>query len=189
MLTALERALLSREASGQSGWRNSCLVVDETEGGSFTLFLAEGLDEGAAVHRLACHFGRFPLRAGAVNCAAVRHRGDPATLSATVLEVNRALIDGAPMTLTARLEDPERFLVKHGFALVSEHKLEGGGEAAVTLSRKAWRKYLGEACPRCGSTLVLPLIPPDADVRKVWTVYCPSCSYNWSIEEPITEWI
>ncbi|MEM4290196.1 MAG: hypothetical protein QXQ48_08010 [Nitrososphaerota archaeon] len=188
MLTPLEEALLRGELGDQPRWRSSYLLVEGGEGGSILrLVIAEGFGGGGVeTHIVECYSGRFPLRAGGIGGAVVRQRGDPNRLSLILLEVNRALADGGALVLSADIEDPARILVKHGFALVSEHS---GSGLTVTLSRKAWRKYLGDTCPRCGSTLVLPLIPPDAQVRKVWTVYCSSCSYNWSIEEPITEWI
>ncbi len=191
MLTPLEKALLEGELGGQSRWRVGYLVAEDSgEDGLITLTISEGVGEGCeGVHRLGCYLGRFPLRAGSVGGAVVRQHEGSDTLSLILFEVNRALVDGGALVLSAEVDDPARMLVKHGFALVSEHRPEGGGSFSVTLSRKAWRKYLGDACPRCGSTLILPLIPPDANVRKVWTVYCSSCSYNWSIEEPITEWI
>ncbi len=190
MLTPLEKALLEGELGGQSRWRAGYLVAEDSgEDGSIMLTLSEDVGEGfAGVHRVRCYLGRFPLRAGTVGGAVVRQHRGPDTLSLILFEVNRALVDGGALVLSAEVDNPERLLVKHGFALISEHR-PGGGGFSVTFSRKAWRKYLGDACPRCGSTHILPLIPPDANVRKIWTLYCSSCSYNWSVEEPITEWI
>lgn len=191
MLTPLEKALLEGELGEQARWRGGYLVAENSgEGGLIILTLSEGFREGFEdVHRLRCYLGRFPLRAGTVGGAVVRQHGGPDTLSLILFEVNRALIDGGALVLSSKVDDPSRLLVKHGFALISEHRPGVEKGFSVTLSRKAWRKYLGDACPRCGSTHILPLIPPDANVRKVWTLYCSSCSYNWSIEEPITEWI
>lgn len=189
VLTPLERALLSGELGGQSRWRMSCLIV---EGGGEDLLrfaVLEELEESRPAHMLECYRGRFPVRAGALGGAVIRLGLEARVLSQLLFEVNRALADNGALVLYASIDDAAKMLVKHGFALVSEQKLPGNERASVTLSRKAWRKYLSEACPRCGSTLILPLIPPDANVRKVWTVYCSSCSYNWSVEEPITEWI
>jgi hypothetical protein len=190
VLTPLEKALLEGELGGQSRWRAGYLVAEDSgEDGSIMLTLSEDVGEGfAGVHRVRCYLGRFPLRAGTVGGAVVRQHRGPDTLSLILFEVNRALVDGGALVLSAEVDNPERLLVKHGFALISEHR-PGGGGFSVTFSRKAWRKYLGDACPRCGSTHILPLIPPDANVRKIWTLYCSSCSYNWSVEEPITEWI
>ncbi|GBC71427.1 hypothetical protein HRbin02_01208 [Candidatus Calditenuaceae archaeon HR02] len=191
MLTPLEKALLEGELGGQARWRVEYLFVEDSgEDGSIILTLSEGVGEGCErLHMVSCYLGRLPLRAGSVGGAVVRQHSGSDTLSLILFEVNRALVDGGALVLSAKVDDPSRLLVKHGFALVSEHRPGGGEGFSVTLSRKAWRKYLGDACPRCGSTHILPLIPPDANVRKVWTLYCSSCSYNWSVEEPITEWI
>ncbi|MEM4591596.1 MAG: hypothetical protein QW555_07195 [Nitrososphaerota archaeon] len=189
MLTPLERGLLAGELGGQSRWRDSVLLVEDWAKGFFRLVLLEGLEDGAPNNSLVCYQGRFPVRAGALGGAIVRGGPDPRALSQLLFEVNRALADNGALVLSTPLENVGNILVKHGFAIVSEHRSPRDDEPSVTLSRKAWRKYLSESCPRCGSTLILPLIPPDANVRKIWTVYCSSCSYNWSIEEPITEWI
>jgi len=180
LLTALEMELLGGEAGARGGWRGACILVEP--GGAVAL-----LEEGGDAHRVFCSPGRLPLRAEALACAVVRG-GEIGGLSLALFELNRALVSGGALILTARLDDPSLFLLKHGFALISERWAESGGPS-VTLSRKAWRRYLVEACPRCGYRLVIPLIPPDANVRRVWTVYCPSCSYNWSVDEPVTEWV
>jgi hypothetical protein len=183
VLRPLERELLAHYYAGQEG-RRPMLVIEAGGAGAVEARLLE--EDGAHSHTLMLYAGRMPLRAGSLVGAVVRVGGLDVESGLMLFEINRALVESGLLLLTTHQPVEAKTLLRYGFALVSEREEAGG--PLTTLSRKVWRKYVGDSCPRCGSTLVLPLIPPDANVRKVWTVYCASCSYNWSVDEPITEW-
>lgn len=185
VLSPLERALLSDHYSGPED-RGLTLLMDIGDGGAVEASLLEGGAGEGQGHAVVLYAGRMPLRAGSVRGAVVRGRSLDDQAGLLLLELNRALTDNGILILVSRRAVDAGLLLTYGFAAVSEHREQGG--LSATLSRKVWRKYLRDSCPRCGGTLVLPLIPPDASVRKVWTVYCASCSYNWGVVEPITEW-
>ncbi len=185
MLSPLERALLSDHYSGLED-RRLTLLMNIGDGGAIEASLLEGEAGEGQGHAIVLYTRRMPLRAGSVRGAVVRGRILDSQAGLLFLELNRVLTDNGILIHVSKQALDADLLLTYGFAAVSEHREQGG--LSATLSRKVWRKYLRDSCPRCGGTLVLPLIPPDANVRKVWTVYCASCSYNWGVVEPITEW-
>lgn len=101
-----------------------------------------------------------------------------------LLELNRVLREGGGLIYITPIDEEEAKgrLLRSGFAL-----REQLGERRAYDAVKSWRRYLGESCPRCGGVMIMTLRPSDSKVSKLWSLYCASCSYTWSVEDFILD--
>jgi DNA-directed RNA polymerase subunit RPC12/RpoP len=67
----------------------------------------------------------------------------------------------------------------------SDH-VEDGGRGDMGDVESPWRLG-GEACPRCGYEVAIPLKPSDSQARRVWDFYCTRCGYTWTRKEPVED--
>ncbi|MCS7142593.1 MAG: hypothetical protein NZ920_02180 [Aigarchaeota archaeon] len=105
-----------------------------------------------------------------------------------LLEINRVLKHGEKLTVLSRssILELEHEMVQAGFSSSGYRELIIEDDPVKALDfRKTWRRYYPDICPHCGGKKILPLIPIDSRATKTWSVYCSSCSYNWSVVEPI----